>query len=131
MRLFGVPAPRYTPIQKDSPGYHRQKRLRDWWTWPGSNRRPLPCHGSALPAAPQAHCLRDTTTSCPLRTTTSILADRVKIVNAKELSAVARGPIYLMCRGSRAFNRRSTRRTTAESAEKNRIRFEPERLNSF
>src|ERR1035438_1484900 len=26
-----------------------------WWTWPGSNRRPLPCHGSALPAAPQAH----------------------------------------------------------------------------
>src|SRR5260370_692883 len=29
-----------------------------WWTWSGSNRRPLPCHGSALPAAPQAHCLR-------------------------------------------------------------------------
>ncbi len=29
-----------------------------WWTWSGSNRRPLPCHGSALPAAPQAHsCL--------------------------------------------------------------------------
>src|SRR6185312_1879261 len=27
----------------------------DWWTWSGSNRRPLPCHGSALPAAPQAH----------------------------------------------------------------------------
>ena len=27
----------------------------NWWTWPGSNRRPLPCHGSALPAAPQAH----------------------------------------------------------------------------
>ncbi len=26
-----------------------------WWTWSGSNRRPLPCHGSALPAAPQAH----------------------------------------------------------------------------
>src|ERR1035438_413426 len=26
-----------------------------WWTWPGSNRRPLPCHGSALPSAPQAH----------------------------------------------------------------------------
>ena len=20
-----------------------------WWTWSGSNRRPLPCHGSALP----------------------------------------------------------------------------------
>ena len=29
--------------------------LRIWWTWSGSNRRPLPCHGSALPAAPQAH----------------------------------------------------------------------------
>ena len=49
----------------------------------------------------------------------------------RDLSAVARGPIYLMCRGSRAFNRRSTRRTAAESAEKSRIRFEPERLNSF
>src|ERR1039458_9537068 len=31
------------------------KLLKIWWTWPGSNRRPLPCHGSALPAAPQAH----------------------------------------------------------------------------
>src|SRR5215471_11674030 len=30
-------------------------RWNDWWTWSGSNRRPLPCHGSALPAAPQAH----------------------------------------------------------------------------
>ena len=30
-----------------------------WWTWTGSNRRPLPCHGSALPTAPQAHlCAR-------------------------------------------------------------------------
>jgi hypothetical protein len=29
-----------------------------WWTWSGSNRRPLPCHGSALPAAPQAHMRR-------------------------------------------------------------------------
>ena len=32
------------------------KYLKIWWTWSGSNRRPLPCHGSALPAAPQAHC---------------------------------------------------------------------------
>ena len=32
------------------------KKLKTvWWTWSGSNRRPLPCHGSALPAAPQAH----------------------------------------------------------------------------
>ena len=31
-----------------------------WWTWSGSNRRPLPCHGSALPAAPQAHKERTT-----------------------------------------------------------------------
>ena len=29
--------------------------MKIWWTWSGSNRRPLPCHGSALPAAPQAH----------------------------------------------------------------------------
>src|ERR1700733_12534336 len=32
-----------------------QKVWEIWWTWSGSNRRPLPCHGSALPAAPQAH----------------------------------------------------------------------------
>jgi len=31
------------------------KYLKIWWTWSGSNRRPLPCHGSALPTAPQAH----------------------------------------------------------------------------
>ena len=33
--------------------------LKSWWTWSGSNRRPLPCHGSALPAAPQAHMRND------------------------------------------------------------------------
>ena len=33
----------------------RSDMARFWWTWSGSNRRPLPCHGSALPAAPQAH----------------------------------------------------------------------------
>src|SRR5215475_4585685 len=33
----------------------RIARPKEWWTWSGSNRRPLPCHGSALPAAPQAH----------------------------------------------------------------------------
>ena len=41
-----------------------------WWTWSGSNRRPLPCHGSALPAAPQAHCRRECNSfilSAPLR----------------------------------------------------------------
>src|SRR5258707_2488891 len=35
----------------------------NWWTWSGSNRRPLPCHGSALPAAPQAHVKK---TSCTI-----------------------------------------------------------------
>ena len=30
----------------------------DWWTWRDSNSRPLPCHGSALPTAPQAHSER-------------------------------------------------------------------------
>src|ERR1700722_5326537 len=34
--------------------------LEIWWTWSGSNRRPLPCHGSALPAAPQAHTSTET-----------------------------------------------------------------------
>src|SRR5919205_421171 len=39
-------------------GFAKKKARRvteTWWTWSGSNRRPLPCHGSALPAAPQAH----------------------------------------------------------------------------
>src|SRR2546421_12514226 len=36
-------------------GRDERKKLKIWWTWSGSNRRPLPCHGSALPAAPQAH----------------------------------------------------------------------------
>src|SRR5205085_6527605 len=50
----------------------------NWWTWSGSNRRPLPCHGSALPAAPQAHvrghygCLADYS---------FILADWAELVN--------------------------------------------------
>src|ERR1051326_2129154 len=26
-----------------------------WWTWGDSKSRPFPCHGSALPTAPQAH----------------------------------------------------------------------------
>src|SRR5436305_12711844 len=57
-------------------------RLReglDWWTWSGSNRRPLPCHGSALPAAPQAHIAG--TLLC-LRGTSIILAEVDAIVNA-------------------------------------------------
>jgi hypothetical protein len=37
----------------------RGKQFILWWTWSGSNRRPLPCHGSALPAAPQAHVRND------------------------------------------------------------------------
>src|SRR6266403_445826 len=32
-----------------------ENEAKCWWTWTGSNRRPLPCHGSALPTAPQAH----------------------------------------------------------------------------
>src|SRR5437667_11185463 len=49
-------------LSKRSDTMRRQARKRylqvverKWWTWSGSNRRPLPCHGSALPAAPQAH----------------------------------------------------------------------------
>ena len=68
----------YQPI-----GREVRKLLKRWWTWPGSNRRPLPCHGSALPAAPQARFLE------ALRTVRfaddlSILADLAQIVNARE-----------------------------------------------
>src|SRR5689334_5546695 len=42
------------PERSEGP-LHGRKTERLWWTWSGSNRRPLPCHGSALPAAPQAH----------------------------------------------------------------------------
>ena len=54
------------------------KLLILWWTWSGSNRRPLPCHGSALPAAPQAHCCEK-----QRNRTSSILAHlsrRVKLI---------------------------------------------------
>src|ERR1700735_2832676 len=40
-------------------GCKRRALGRRWWTWSGSNRRPLPCHGSALPAAPQAHIIQN------------------------------------------------------------------------
>ena len=50
---------RYTRC-RIGPNFHSagciRQALGEWWTWSGSNRRPLPCHGSALPAAPQAHC---------------------------------------------------------------------------
>ena len=63
----------YQPIGRDI-----CKLLKRWWTWSGSNRRPLPCHGSALPAAPQAH-LRG---HYRLAVDTSIIfADRAQIVN--------------------------------------------------
>ena len=32
-----------------------------WWTWSGSNRRPLPCHGSALPNCATGPHRRETT----------------------------------------------------------------------
>ncbi len=41
------------------------------WAMPGSNRRPLPCEGSALPAAPIAHV----GSRCTAVTADSILAD--------------------------------------------------------
>jgi hypothetical protein len=48
------------------------------------------------PSCATGPLFEDTTTSCPLRTTTGILADRVKIVNERDLSPAARGSIYLM-----------------------------------
>ncbi len=47
------------------------KSINSWWTWSGSNRRPLPCHGSALPAAPQAHVRRDNSSIVAARWGTS------------------------------------------------------------
>ena len=58
-----------------------------WWTWSGSNRRPLPCHGSALPAAPQAHFQGHYSL---LELTSIIFADIRKIVNAKDCSVRSR-----------------------------------------
>src|ERR1700704_3240651 len=60
---------------------------RIWWTWSGSNRRPLPCHGSALPAAPQAHLRERNSPEPELRLgmrkgTPFIFAYRNAIVNA-------------------------------------------------
>src|ERR1700737_468432 len=53
----GVCRERRGPLPADSSPYQRSipAHRENWWTWSGSNRRPLPCHGSALPAAPQAH----------------------------------------------------------------------------
>ena len=55
-------------------------RWKDWWTWSGSNRRPLPCHGSALPTAPQAH-----------KCDHSILSKPEKIVKPKARAARSKG----------------------------------------
>src|SRR5208282_289207 len=44
-----------TPLVHECMRSSRLSCWEIWWTWSGSNRRPLPCHGSALPAAPQAH----------------------------------------------------------------------------
>src|SRR5579863_10080590 len=62
-------------------------KLERWWTWPGSNRRPLPCHGSALPAAPQAHfwgrnSLGFGISETIIKQPSSILAYRDTLVNA-------------------------------------------------
>src|SRR5262249_46228402 len=62
---------------KDPEEQTMRARREDWWTWSGSNRRPLPCHGSALPAAPQAHSW-----------TQSIVSDPGKIVKRKKMSRV-------------------------------------------
>ena len=57
--VFGGPGRDRTDDLPGRPGRASISVLRIdqtvWWTWSGSNRRPLPCHGSALPAAPQAH----------------------------------------------------------------------------
>jgi len=32
-----------------------KKELKSWWTWSGSNRRPLPCHGKELHVCVRRH----------------------------------------------------------------------------
>src|SRR5437763_4100470 len=56
------------------------RRLKNWWTWSGSNRRPLPCHGSALPAAPQAR----------LRICVSILTHTRWLVKPRSIAVFSR-----------------------------------------
>ena len=51
-----------------------------WWTWSGSNRRPLPCHGSALPAAPQAHCAEELPFAANATKAKTIFAYRIRLV---------------------------------------------------
>ncbi len=46
-RGIGGPGRDRTDDLPGTPG--RATSFVDWWTWSGSNRRPLPCHGSALP----------------------------------------------------------------------------------
>jgi hypothetical protein len=70
-----------------------------------SNRRPPRQGRGALPVAPQAHCLGDTTTSCPLRTTSIILAYPHGIVNAAHESK-RRAGANLTDWGLRAFVKR-------------------------
>jgi len=40
----------YQPIGRQS-----CKWLKRWWTWSGSNRRPLPCHGKELYVCVRCH----------------------------------------------------------------------------
>ncbi len=56
--------------------------IKIWWTWSGSNRRPLPCHGSALPAAPQAHV--EKTARCAGNLSNSILAYPLLLVKPRK-----------------------------------------------
>src|SRR5580658_6350355 len=56
--LVGI-EPTTSPASRGARTSQSFKSINSWWTWSGSNRRPLPCHGSALPAAPQAHVWRD------------------------------------------------------------------------
>ena len=55
------PTKKYFPKQKR---LHEISRSLFWWTLPGSNRSPLPCHGSALPNELRAHVFNLSLNSC-------------------------------------------------------------------
>src|ERR1700733_2901183 len=72
-------------------GCKRRALGRRWWTWSGSNRRPLPCHGSALPAAPQAHIIQNRISKNVLKKAPTRVSDGVPN-HVQELPTASKNP---------------------------------------
>ena len=95
--LVGI-EPTTSPASRGAPSFQRFESIKIWWTWSGSNRRPLPCHGSALPAAPQAHDWRDNSSIVVAyglfvkRQATRRIGDRGRSARAQLEHSCARAP---------------------------------------